>query len=95
MVGMDGFSLVRAIRSNPAYADMILVALTGLNNEEMLRLAKEADFSAFLLKPISIDSIIANIQTGAFRKMHDLRKNNGIDGLAVETSIFNSSKPNR
>lgn len=92
MLGMDGFSLARAIRSNPAHAGLILVALTGSNNPEMLRLAKEADFSAFLLKPISIDAIISNIQDGTFNKMHDLRKSISIAGLDMGTSVFNSCK---
>jgi len=90
MADMDGFSLARSIRRNPVHAGILLVALTGSNNDEMLRLAAEADFSAFLLKPVSIQAVVTNIENGAFERMHQLRKSNGINGLATQTSIYNS-----
>jgi CheY-like chemotaxis protein len=49
--GMDGYELARQIRSNGDLTDVMLVAVTGLGDENHRRLAREAGFARFLLKP--------------------------------------------
>jgi len=51
MPGMDGYEVARRIRATPWGRQLLLVALTGLGQEEHKRRSKEAGFDHHLTKP--------------------------------------------
>ena len=55
--GMNGYQLARAIRSDPALAGIMLVALTGYGQEDDRRQALLAGFDHHLVKPVEVDHI--------------------------------------
>jgi CheY-like chemotaxis protein len=57
MPGMDGFALVKAVRSKPGSAGVKLVALTGLSDPEAATRLFKAGFEAYLLKPLFYDAL--------------------------------------
>ena len=54
---VDGYSVAQRIRSGPAGAALILVALTGYSEPEDVRRAREAGFNAHLVKPVDPDTL--------------------------------------
>lgn len=54
MPGIDGLSIIKAIRSNPELANVKIVVLSGVNDDEMMIKALDEGASTFLIKPISI-----------------------------------------
>jgi two-component system CheB/CheR fusion protein len=54
---MDGFDVARAIRSDPALAGTVLVALTGYALPEDQRRAAEAGFRFHVAKPVSAEQM--------------------------------------
>jgi len=64
MPQIDGFEFARRLRSNPQFANVPLVALTGYDEEEDRRASREAGFNFHLVKPISLEalqSLIASV----------------------------------
>lgn len=59
MPGMDGYEVAQRIRSLPASADIMLIALTGWSQEEDRQRAKASGFNHHLLKPLDIDALRA------------------------------------
>lgn len=57
MPTMDGYQLARIVRSNPALADTVLVALSGYGQESDRRQAMEAGFDRHLVKPVSVAAL--------------------------------------
>lgn len=57
MPGMDGYALARAIRERPAFADTLLVALSGFGAEADRQRTREAGFDLHMLKPMEIDAL--------------------------------------
>jgi two-component system CheB/CheR fusion protein len=53
---VDGFELVRRIRSDRRYDDVYLVALTGYGQLEDRREARQAGFDAHLVKPLDFEA---------------------------------------
>ena len=47
---MDGFGLIRAIRGNPKYKDLTVIALTSLDDQETMNKGLEAGFNEWLIK---------------------------------------------
>ncbi|TCF97613.1 hypothetical protein BZM26_30510 [Paraburkholderia strydomiana] len=54
---MDGFEVARAVRLDPAFNDVILVALTGYAAETDKSRALAAGFDFHLTKPLSLDKL--------------------------------------
>ena len=50
--GMDGFSVARAVRSDPRLSDTRMIAVTGYGSEEDRRRSREAGFDEHLTKPV-------------------------------------------
>jgi PAS domain S-box-containing protein len=57
--GMDGYEVARRLRADPALRKVVLVALTGYSQPENRRIAKEAGFDHYLVKPIRFDTLLS------------------------------------
>lgn len=57
MPGMDGLETVRRLRSDSALSNLILVALTGFDQDEDRQRSLEAGFHAHLVKPVSLNQL--------------------------------------
>ncbi len=52
--GMSGLEFMTRVRNNPAWRDVIAVALSGLGRDRDIKGAAEAGFNAHLLKPVDM-----------------------------------------
>lgn len=71
MPGMDGYTVARRLRSDPALRGVTLVALTGFGQEEDRQRALTAGFDHHLTKPTSLDhlrDVLATIHPANSRK---------------------------
>lgn len=57
MPGMDGYELARRIRQQARWSEVVLVALTGYQQEEARDEAFTAGFDRLLVKPASLDML--------------------------------------
>src|SRR5690606_26685402 len=55
MPSMDGYEVAQQIRSTPAHADVLLIALTGWGQDEDRARAARAGFDHHLVKPPDVD----------------------------------------
>ena len=55
--GLSGCEVARRLRRLPGLAAVVLVALTGYGDDEHRRLAREAGFDLYLLKPLPPDAL--------------------------------------
>lgn len=60
--GMDGWSLLAAIRADPALAGLRCIAVTGYHSPEMAVRAVEAGFAAYFPKPVEATSFVRELQ---------------------------------
>ena len=58
MPGMDGFEVARAIRRDPDFSAVMLIALTGWGQEHDVLRAREAGFDHHLEKPADSDRTV-------------------------------------
>jgi len=61
--GMDGYAVARALRQDPAFGSIYLVAVTGYGQEEDCRRSREAGFDLHLTKPVDpvyLEELLAN-----------------------------------
>jgi signal transduction histidine kinase/CheY-like chemotaxis protein len=56
--GLDGYEVASALRRDPECRDMVLVAITGREQPDSLRRAREAGFDDYLTKPITPDRLV-------------------------------------
>ncbi len=54
---MTGFDIARQLRSDPAFADTLIVALTGYGQDQYRQPHQEAGFDAHLVKPASVTDL--------------------------------------
>ncbi|WP_162007865.1 hybrid sensor histidine kinase/response regulator [Heliorestis convoluta] len=55
--GMTGFEVAQAIRANPAFKEIFLIALSGYAQEEDKERAMKAGFDLHLAKPVDLDHL--------------------------------------
>jgi signal transduction histidine kinase len=55
--GLDGCEIARRLRADPAHADTLLVALTGLGSEDDKRRTREAGYDLHLVKPVDLAAV--------------------------------------
>jgi DNA-binding response OmpR family regulator len=55
---LDGYDLARAVRADASIAASYLIALTGYCDDEHRRLAREAGFDRYFVKPIPIHELL-------------------------------------
>src|SRR5438105_3208809 len=63
--GTDGLSVARRLRSDPATARTMLIALSGLSGPEERAGALAAGFDEFILKPADPDKILHIVSSSA------------------------------
>jgi CheY-like chemotaxis protein len=61
--GMDGYELAQRLRSDPRFARMKMVALTGYGTEQDRKRALESGFDAHCIKPVALESLLAIIDS--------------------------------
>jgi CheY-like chemotaxis protein len=74
MPDMDGFQLARAIRADPALADMKLVLLTSMLQRSQVSDVSSVGFNAFLVKPIHEAKLLECVQAVIANHRVDARK---------------------
>jgi signal transduction histidine kinase/ActR/RegA family two-component response regulator len=57
LAGMDGYAIARALRADPATAQIELIALTGYGSDDDRRRAFEAGFAHHFTKPITFEKL--------------------------------------
>ena len=57
----SGFDLCAALRRMPETADVLIVAITGHLSPDCARLAREAGFDHYLVKPVKLEAILATL----------------------------------
>ncbi|HEX8601459.1 MAG TPA: response regulator, partial [Pseudoduganella sp.] len=55
MPDMDGFEFMQAVRAEPALRHVPAIALSGLAREQDVQRAREAGFSDFMTKPVTLE----------------------------------------
>lgn len=60
--GLDGLSIVKAIRSTPSLAHIKVVGLSALVMESDIRAAMEAGLNGYITKPVSLLSFFQEIE---------------------------------
>jgi CheY-like chemotaxis protein len=61
LADQSGFDLCAALRRMPQTADVLIVAITGHLSRDCDRLAREAGFDHYLVKPVKLDAILATM----------------------------------
>lgn len=61
--GMDGIKLSQLVRSESLNRDTPIVAVSGLEGEEVLQQAQTSGFNAFIRKPYTVRSLREAVQT--------------------------------
>jgi CheY-like chemotaxis protein len=62
MPDLDGLKTAKALRADPAFRSLRLVAMTGSGSPELRRKALDAGFDAFLTKPVPTAVLIQALQ---------------------------------
>ena len=62
MPGMDGLSLIRALRATATYASIPILMLSTEHDDHILEQAREAGASGFLAKPFDPEALLASVQ---------------------------------
>jgi CheY-like chemotaxis protein len=60
--GMDGWTLLDAVKSNPHTADMPVVAVTAYHSSDVAVKAIEAGFAAYFPKPLESTTFVRELQ---------------------------------
>lgn len=63
MPELDGYETCRLMRKQPWGKDLVIIALSGYNQPEDIRLGWEAGFDAHLVKPVDLDILAKLITT--------------------------------
>jgi two-component system CheB/CheR fusion protein len=56
---MDGFEVARRLRSDPRWANLHLIALTGYGRSSDRTTSRDAGFDEHLVKPVQPDKLLA------------------------------------
>ena len=63
MPGIDGFEVLKRLKSNPIYASIRVIVLSALNSNQDIVKAYELGAVDFITKPIIMDKLISSINT--------------------------------
>ena len=62
MSWIDGFELCRAVKKNESFRDIPVIFVSGRGSSEDLARGKEVGASAYFVKPLDLDALIARIR---------------------------------
>ena len=62
MSWIDGFELCRAVKKNEGFRDIPVIFVSGRSSSEDLARGKEVGASAYFIKPLDLDALIARIR---------------------------------
>jgi DNA-binding response OmpR family regulator len=62
MSWIDGFELCRAVKKNEGFRDIPVIFVSGRSSSEDLARGKEVGASAYFVKPLDLDALIARIR---------------------------------
>jgi DNA-binding response OmpR family regulator len=62
MSWIDGFELCRAVKKNEIFRDIPVIFVSGRGSSEDLARGKEVGASAYFVKPLDLDALIARIR---------------------------------
>lgn len=54
---MNGFEVAQALRADPSFASVVLIALTGWSEDENQARSREAGFDHYLVKPVKLETL--------------------------------------
>jgi CheY-like chemotaxis protein len=86
MLKMDGCQVARRLRQQAAFADTLLIAITGWTDSAHRLLCAEAGFDHFLIKPIELaelESLLLHERRQLVRFAEELEKANGAGGAVM------------
>ena len=63
MPGMDGQETLRQIRSNPEFREIPVVMMTGVSEEQQMKLAAANGANSYTLKPASAEQFLRTVMT--------------------------------
>ncbi len=63
MSWIDGFELCRAVKKNEGFRDIPVIFVSGRSSSEDLARGKEVGASAYFVKPLDLDALIARIRS--------------------------------
>lgn len=70
MPGIDGFRLLKAVRTQPHCCDALVVAVTGWGGRDAASACAVAGFDAFFTKPCDLDDLLWTVAAGLLRVQH-------------------------
>jgi DNA-binding response OmpR family regulator len=82
----DGCQMARRLRQQTAFADTLLIAITGWADEAYRLLCAEAGFDHFLIKPIKLaelESLLLRERRRLARSAEEVEKANGAGGAVI------------
>jgi DNA-binding response OmpR family regulator len=62
MSWIDGFELCRAVKKNESFRDIPVIFVSGRSSSEDLARGREVGASAYFVKPLDLDALIARIR---------------------------------
>jgi CheY-like chemotaxis protein len=63
MPGMDGQSVLKAIKADPDLRDIPVVMMTGVSDEHQMKMAAEAGANSYTIKPAKADQFLKTVVT--------------------------------
>lgn len=60
--GMDGWTVLKHIKSDPAFTNTPIVAITAFHTAELAKEAIEAGFSAYFAKPLNVNTLVKELE---------------------------------
>nr|WP_281362364.1 response regulator [Pararobbsia alpina] len=66
--GMDGYEVVQRLRTMPALADAVVIAVSGYGGEQHAERCQQAGFDCHLVKPANLEQLDALIESCRSRR---------------------------
>jgi signal transduction histidine kinase len=84
MPGMNGYEVAKHLRSQPAFSDTLLIAVTGYGRASDVKQTESAGFDHHLVKPIDYDKLQSLLQARSSRRAGSAEAVVSLDGGAAE-----------